>query len=134
MRDGSTHKLQRSAGNPGFSEFRAAWRAAIVVLSGGVAGSEHPLEQACISLGRGPGSDLTFDDESMSRVHAALEFADGGFRIRDLGSTNGLLLNGGEVEVGDLKNGDRFQLGRHLFQFLLEKRRREPKAYLLPDA
>jgi pSer/pThr/pTyr-binding forkhead associated (FHA) protein len=70
----------------------------------------------------------------MSSAHAALEFAGGGFRIRDLGSTNGVLLNGGEVEVGDLKNGDRFQLGRHRFQFLLEKRRREPKTYLIPES
>jgi pSer/pThr/pTyr-binding forkhead associated (FHA) protein len=99
-----------------------------------VEGSEHMLERPCISLGRGPGSDLSFDDDAMSRVHAALEFADGGFRIRDLGSTNGVLLNGGELEVGELKNGDRFQLGRHLFQFLLEKRHREPKTYLLPEA
>jgi pSer/pThr/pTyr-binding forkhead associated (FHA) protein len=134
MRDRRTHKLQHSASKQSFSEFRAAWSAAIVILSGGVAGSEHPLEQPCTSLGRGPGSDLTFDDDSMSREHAALEFASGGFRIRDLGSTNGVLLNGGEVEAGDLKNGDRFQLGRHLFQFLLEKRRREPKTYLIPES
>ena len=133
MRDGPTHKLKGSATNQDFSEFSADWRAAIVILSGGVEGSEHMLERPCISLGRGPGSDLSFDDDAMSRVHAALEFADGGFRIRDLGSTNGVLLNGGELEVGELKNGDRFQLGRHLFQFLLEKRPREPKTYLLPE-
>jgi pSer/pThr/pTyr-binding forkhead associated (FHA) protein len=133
MRDGRTHKIQGSVRNRGFSEFLAAWRAAIVVLSGGVAGSEHELERPRISLGRGPGADLAFGDDSMSHVHAALEFANGGFRVRDLGSTNGVLLNGAEVEVGDLKNGDRFELGQHRFQFLLEKRRREPKAYLLPD-
>jgi pSer/pThr/pTyr-binding forkhead associated (FHA) protein len=133
MRDGRTHKLQGSTRDRSFSEFLTGWRAAIVVLSGGVVGSEHALERSRISLGRGPGTDLAFDDDSLSQAHAALEFTNGGFRIRDLGSTNGVLLNGAEVEVGDLKNGDRFQLGRHRFQFLLERRRREPKAYLLPE-
>jgi pSer/pThr/pTyr-binding forkhead associated (FHA) protein len=134
MRDGSTRKLRGSARSQGFSAFLASWRPAIVVLSGGAAGSEHALEQPSLSLGRGSDADVTFDDDSMSRVHAALEFVGGGFRIRDLGSANGVVLNGGRVEVGDLKHGDRFQLGRHLLQFLLEKREREPKAYVLPEA
>lgn len=133
MRDGLTRRLEPREQNDSFSDFLTRWRATIVILSGGDAGSEHDLQQPNITLGRGPDTDLTFDDESMSREHAALEFTGSGFRIRDLGSMNGVLLNGGETRVGDLKNGDRFQLGEHVFQYLLERCTRKPKAYVLPD-
>ena len=46
---------------------------------------------------------------------------------------NGVLLNGSEIRVGELKNGDRFELGEHVFQFLLDRRSRQPKAYVIPD-
>ena len=133
MRDGLTRRLEQPEQKDSFSKFLTRWRATIVILSGGSAGTEHDLQQSKITLGRGPDTDLTFDDESMSREHAALEFTGDGFRIRDLGSMNGLLLNGGEVRVGDLKNGDRFQLGEHVFQYLLERCTHKPKAYVLPD-
>ena len=114
-------------------EFLEAWRASIVVLSGDAVGREYELDRASISLGRGPGVDLDFDDSAMSRLHAALEFFRGGFRIHDLGSTNGTSLNNGAVKIADLKNGDTIRVGEHAFQFVLEKRRRKPKTDTLPD-
>ncbi|MDH3211645.1 MAG: FHA domain-containing protein [Myxococcales bacterium] len=133
MRDGLTRRIEQPESKDGFAEFTNRWRAAIVILSGDAAGTEHDLQQPHITLGRGPDTDLTFDDEAMSREHAALEFTGTGFRIRDLGSMNGMLLNGGQARVGDLKNGDRFQLGEHVFQYLLERCTRPAKAYVLPD-
>ena len=64
---------------------------------------------------------------------AALEFVDGGVRLRDLGSMNGILVNGAESKSAQLKNGDRIQLGEHQFQFVLEDRRRGPRAYVIED-
>jgi predicted component of type VI protein secretion system len=133
MRDGLTRRIEQPEPKDGFSEFATRWRAAIVILSGAAAGTEHDLQQPHITLGRGPDTDLTFDDDAMSREHAALEFTGAGFRIRDLGSMNGIRINGGEARVGDLKNGDRFQLGEHVFQYLLERCARPAKAYVLPD-
>jgi pSer/pThr/pTyr-binding forkhead associated (FHA) protein len=133
MRDGLTRRLEPNESKDSFSEFLARWRATIVVLSGADAGTEHDLQRPHVTLGRGPETDLCFDDPAMSREHAALEFTGSGFRIRDLGSMNGLLLNGGETRVGDLKNGDRFQLGEHVFQYLLEQSTHKPRAYVLPD-
>jgi hypothetical protein len=46
---------------------------------------------------------------------------------------NGILINGSEAKAADLKNGDRFQLGEHVFQFVLEKRPKRPKTYVLSD-
>jgi pSer/pThr/pTyr-binding forkhead associated (FHA) protein len=104
------------------------------VLSGDNSGAEFALEQPNTTLGRGESAQLRFDDSSMSSEHAALEFFDAGIRLRDLGSMNGTRLNGSEVKAADLKNGDRFQLGSHEFQFILIERRKRPKTYDVPLA
>ena len=134
MRDGLTRKLAVGERDAGFTRFLADVRASLVVLEGGVAGAEHEIERPRTSLGRGPGVDLAFPDPAMSKEHACLEWAGGGLRLRDLGSMNGVRVNGAEVQVCDLKHGDRFQLGAHVFQLVLEQRRREPRAYVLPDS
>ena len=122
MGDNLTRKLEVRERDGGFPKFLERWRGALVVVSGGAAGTEFDLEEPKISLGRGPGVDLAFEDSAMSREHAVLEFAEGGFRIRDVGSTNGTLLNGDEVKSKGLTHGDRLQLGEHVFQFILEER------------
>ena len=134
MVDTYTRKLETTPRDQSFPDFLASHRAAIVVLSGNTAGSEFILDQPKVSLGRGPNADLTFDDSAMSREHVVFEFSDGGFRIRDLGSMNGTQVNGEVIQVGDLDHGDRFQVGEHVFQFLVENREPEPKTYVLPDA
>ena len=134
MRDGLTRRLAASDRDDGFTRFLAESRASLVVLEGGVAGAEHEIECPRTTLGRGPGVDLAFADPAMSKVHACVEWASDGLRLRDLGSMNGVRVNGAAIQVAELKHGDHFQLGEHVFQLVLEKRRREPRAYLLPDA
>ncbi len=133
MRDGFTQRVAAVEPDDLFDEFMAKWQATVVVLSGDEAGSEHNLEKANVSMGRGPDTDLAFDDTSMSREHATLEFVGGGIRLRDLGSLNGITVNGSEVKTADLKNGDRFKLGDHEFQFVLQKRPKRPKTYVVPE-
>jgi pSer/pThr/pTyr-binding forkhead associated (FHA) protein len=134
MRDGRTRRVEVDDEIPGFEKFLGHWRAAVVVMAGGDVGAEREIEAPSIVIGRGPTSDWRFSDETMSKEHAALEFSGGGIRLRDLGSMNGLRVNGGDTKVADLKNGDRFQIGEHEFQFVLEQRRRQPRTYVLPDA
>jgi len=133
MRDGRTRKVDTPERNESFAGFKARWRAVVVVLSGEAAGTEYAMEQPSVSMGRGEEADWTFADETMSKEHAALEFTGGGVRLRDLGSMNGTRLNGGETRAADLKNGDRFQLGEHEFQFVLEKLSKKPKTYVVPE-
>ena len=135
MQDGRTQRVKRVEEEPEQGrEFFARHRAAIVTLSGTTAGNEYPLERAKVSIGRGPGVDLAFDDPAMSREHAALELVEAGFRVRDLGSTNGVLVNGHPSLVAELKHGDRLQIGEHTFQYLLEERSRAPRTYVIPES
>lgn len=133
MRDARTRELGAAARGAGSLEaFLARWNAALVMVEGGGTGSEFSLDRERLVLGRGEGAQLRFDDAAMSREHAAIEFADQGFRIRDLDSRNGTLLNGARIESAELKHGDRIQLGEHAFQLVLEARRRRPKTWQVP--
>jgi pSer/pThr/pTyr-binding forkhead associated (FHA) protein len=84
-----------------------------------------------VTLGRGPGVDLAFDDPAMSRQHAAIDFAEGAFRVHDLGSTNGLRVNGSRVQVSDLVHGDRIEFGTQVFQLVIDEREDTPNTYEL---
>ncbi len=95
----------------------------ILILSGVARGTEFAVDQCRVTLGRGPGVDLSFDDPRMVREHAAIEFVDGSFGIRALSPEAGVQLNGGSIDCGDLKHGDRFLLGEHSFQFVIQNRR-----------
>ena len=133
MGDSHTRKLETGAGDQTFPDFLARRRAAIVVLSGEAAGNEFDIDGPKISLGRGPDVDLVFEDSAMSREHAVFEFSDDGFRIRDLGSTNGTQVNNEKIQARNLEHGDRLGIGEHVFQFLLEKRELPPRTYFVPD-
>ena len=134
MRDGYTREsLESSSHRTSFADFIEAWNPFLVVLSGGLQGTDYPIEHASTLVGRGPGVDLAFDDETLSRQHASIEFADGGLRLRDLGSLNGLSINGSPVNSGELKHGDRFQLGNLAFQLIVEERPHTPKTHYIDD-
>jgi pSer/pThr/pTyr-binding forkhead associated (FHA) protein len=134
MRDGHTREsLESSSHRTSFADFIEVWNPSLIILSGGLQGTDYPIERASTLVGRGPGVDLAFDDETLSRQHASIEFADGGLRLRDLGSLNGVSINGGVVKSGELKHGDRFQLGDLAFQLILEERPRTPKIHYIAD-
>lgn len=130
MRDGRTRKhVKPRAG--GIEQYLAAHVVKLVVVSGSGMGRSFTIDRECITVGRGPGVDLVFDNPEMSRQHAAIEFSGGCFRIRDLGSTNGIVLNGRPTQAGDIKHGYRFEIGSQGFQFVVEKRDAEPDTYEL---
>lgn len=63
-------------------------------------------------FGRDPECEVQLQSSQVSRFHAEATPWEGAWWVRDLGSTNGLLLNGRAVEQSQLQNGDRLQLGR----------------------
>ena len=66
-----------------------------------------------IKAGRNPDNDLALPVKEASRVHFMLgRLKEGGWAIRDLGSTNGTLVNGGKIEkITRLWHKDVIQLG-----------------------
>ena len=62
-------------------------------------------------IGRSRECDLVLDDPNVSRRHAELRREDGGWAVHDLGSTNGIKLNGRRSRGGRLNPGDEITLG-----------------------
>src|SRR5271165_1462528 len=64
------------------------------------------------SLGRHPNNTIQLLDKIVSKEHCILEFRDGRFLLRDLGSLNGTYINGERVRgEAFLKHGDEIALG-----------------------
>ncbi len=78
-----------------------------------IEGEEHrfELKEGKISIGRMEGNDLIIFDPTVSRKHAEVEKTDIGFRVKDLGSRNGLFLNGDKISESLLKDGDEIKVG-----------------------
>ena len=67
-----------------------------------------------IKVGRSDDVDLVLPNVSVSREHARIYVTERGWRIIDLKSRNGVLVNGEMVTKKRLKNGDQIQLGKYL--------------------
>ncbi|MBN1341548.1 MAG: FHA domain-containing protein [Phycisphaerae bacterium] len=71
-----------------------------------------------VTIGRSPQTDISIDDEEVSRVHASIERTDRGrWSISDLGSTNGIRFGDGCVRSHVLRQGDRIRMGRAWMTF-----------------
>jgi hypothetical protein len=79
------------------------------MLSG--AGKRIVLSGDVMTLGRSRECDAVVDDPNMSRRHAELRPHGDDWTIHDLGSTNGIKVNGRRVRAATLSHGDRVTLG-----------------------
>ena len=77
-----------------------------------------PLSGAALKVGRGGDNDIVLPDGSVSRHHAELKREDGGWVVCDLGSTNGIKLNGSAVKRAPLHPGDQLTVG--MFELAVE--------------
>lgn len=64
-----------------------------------------------LTIGRDPASDVHVDDTQVSRHHADLVRQGSDWSIVDVGSTNGVRVNGTRVRRATLRPGDRIKLG-----------------------
>lgn len=81
----------------------------------------YVLDGPTAVLGRSRECDCVFDDQNVSRRHAELRRnSSGDWQIVDLGSTNGVKVNGRRVEVSRLAPGDDVNLGTVSFTFDIE--------------
>ncbi len=70
-----------------------------------------PLAAGGLRIGRGSDNDIVLPDPSVSRYHASVRLEGETFWIVDLGSTNGVLLNGERVSQAPISTGDTLRIG-----------------------
>ncbi|HEY0260579.1 MAG TPA: FHA domain-containing protein, partial [Lacisediminihabitans sp.] len=87
--DGGTYYLPPAAGKPPIV-------AMLTVVSGPDAGREFPLRAGTTVLGREEGNDIVLNDPLVSKRHVRFE-ASSAVEVIDLGSANGVVVDGGIV-------------------------------------
>jgi hypothetical protein len=77
-----------------------------------VGGRRLPIPPRGATIGRSRDCDIIVDDAGISRKHAEIRAGDDGWTVVDLGSTNGVRLNGRDIRGSHgLHAGDRVGLG-----------------------
>ncbi|MET0458760.1 MAG: BTAD domain-containing putative transcriptional regulator [Ilumatobacteraceae bacterium] len=74
-------------------------------------GTSITLDRAVTSIGRLPDRDIVVEDTGVSRVHAEVRRVGTSFRLVDVGSANGTVVNGSRVVEHTLRDGDVIRLG-----------------------
>src|SRR5438309_7254065 len=98
-------------------------RPALVFLRGELLAVQIPLERPQVTVGRALDADIRVNDSRASRLHACIfteADADTGvtrYRLKDLDSTNGTILNGKAIDQALLQDGDKFEIGDQLIRF-----------------
>ena len=104
--------------NPGFGPAASPSQWQLVVEDGPNADQRHLLGPQT-RLGRNPDNDVQLSDSQASRHHALVQREGDGYVLRDLNSSNGILVNGLRVgEPTQLQPGDVIQIGQTTFKVL----------------
>jgi predicted component of type VI protein secretion system len=73
-------------------------------------GPDIVLDRVMVVVGRHPSCDTRLDSLRVSRQHCCMSQDSGEVTVRDLGSTNGIRINGQRVERGRLRAGDELSI------------------------
>jgi len=98
--------------------------ACMVVLypPGPLMGRRLALEKDAYVIGRSAETDVQIERDAISRRHARIAKADRGWRVEDLGSTNGVYVNDQRLDAGSrghlLQDGDIVKIGDAILKFL----------------
>jgi predicted component of type VI protein secretion system len=74
------------------------------------------LDKPIILIGRHPECDIQIDSRKVSRRHCCIAHVNDYLVVRDLGSTNGVRINGMRVQEGRLKASDELAIGGMRFR------------------
>src|SRR5262245_60979180 len=92
----------------------------LIMIEGDYLGEIYALNQATCLIGRDDDADIVLADTGVSRRHAMIEKAVGGFTVSDLQSTNGTEVNGSTVQKTELKDNDKIRLGDTVLKFCFQ--------------
>lgn len=87
----------------------------------------YPLSAAEIVIGRHRKADIRFEDPEISRFHAILTLSGGRWQIEDLGSGNGVAVNGKRIsEPCRIRKNDEIRIGKRVFRVVRGAGRSKP--------
>jgi DNA-directed RNA polymerase subunit N (RpoN/RPB10) len=89
-------------------------QAELQFVAGSMAGKTLPLDRDVTTLGTAPGNTVLMVDQGISRKHVGIKRMpgdNGGYELADLGSTNGVYVNGERVSKRLLAAGDIIRFG-----------------------
>jgi hypothetical protein len=89
----------------------------IVGTSGKYADQTFKLKPSRTVIGTGAECDIKVEDQFMSSKHCEVRFEGGMYKLFDLGSTNGIVVNDKKVREHDLVDNDLIRCGRTEFKF-----------------
>jgi pSer/pThr/pTyr-binding forkhead associated (FHA) protein/tetratricopeptide (TPR) repeat protein len=96
----------------------AAKHARLVILNSNLAGLDYPVEKAECVIGRTEDNDIVINHRSISRNHAKIVLEGETYKIVDLGSANGVRVNGEDYGKVELRKGDIIELGHVKIRFV----------------
>lgn len=79
------------------------------------------------TIGRGDAADIQIPDSRVSRVHAELLWDSGSWKLRDLGSQNGVVHQGRLTREARLRSGDIIGFGDTLLEFITVRNEQDLK-------
>jgi predicted component of type VI protein secretion system len=79
-------------------------------------GPNIPLDKPIVLIGRHQECDIQIPSRKISRRHCCLAQVEDHMVVRDLGSTNGVRINGVKVVEGSLQPGDELMIGNFRYQ------------------
>jgi pSer/pThr/pTyr-binding forkhead associated (FHA) protein len=80
-------------------------------------GPDILLNRTVVLVGRHPACDTRLDSMRVSRHHCCMTVDQGSVVVRDLGSTNGIRINGVRVVSGRLRPGDEISIAHCRYRF-----------------
>ena len=92
--------------------------ATLVGVQGLATGSTFALTAGDVTIGRDGENEIVLAENTVSRYHARLLRQDNGqFALTDLGSANGVYVNGTRIQRAILRSGDQVKVGDNFFRF-----------------
>lgn len=109
--------VEAAAPPPHHSATAVLPRARLTLLEGDAPAREFPLKPGVSVIGRLAQSDIQLPSPDVSRRHAQITVGPDGCYVADLGSENGVAVNGKLVETHRLADGDVLVLGKQRLVF-----------------